>query len=219
MKKKELKEKAESSFRAWENYYSTQKERQIYPDENLVRVIQNVPRGPALDLGCGKGRHLKLLKESGFDPIYASDLSPSSLAFCKKEYPFVDFFSLSLDDCLSPSFQLSLPSDSLQLVIAWGVLHYNPPAIIQRMIAEIKRVLFSVSGVFTGTLRAERDTHLQKNHHVGESYHRFYTQEECSGLLAGCFPSIQLGYNERSPIGNLEERIAHWIFYAETSIR
>jgi SAM-dependent methyltransferase len=69
----------------WNSHYTNDKSKLTYPDENLVRLIKknynlyNAENSTALDLGCGTGRHLKLLGECGFKKIIGTDSSFNAL--------------------------------------------------------------------------------------------------------------------------------------------
>ncbi len=200
----------------WDNYYKKSKHSQKYPDENLIRLLMPLDRGAALDLGCGGGRHLSLLNELNFSPIYASDMSPEALMQSAKAYPFVKIVSLAKREALTwhesqSKFTLDLPSTSLDIIIAWGVLHYNSADIIEDILCEIVRLL-KIDGVFIGTLRSTRDTHLKTNKDLKGSEWNAYNEEACKKLLEKHFTQVKLGYMERTLIGNLDRRICHWFF-------
>ena len=210
-------EKLKKTQEAWSHYYQAKKHKQKYPDENLVRILQDIPRGPALDLGCGRGRHLALLKDLGFSPIYAADTSTEALQESSQNFPFAQALELKLpseNDSSKKSLSSFLPlaDSSLQLVLAWGVLHYNPPHILESILCEIQRLL-RPGAFFAGTLRADSDTHLKTNKDLKGSAWQLYNEQECRKLLEKHFNTLKLGYMERSPLNALEQRICHWFFY------
>ena len=194
---------------AWEKYYKGKKHNQEYPDEMLIRLLQGLKPGSVLDLGCGKGRHLALLKDYKYSPIYANDISPEALKYSCHTYPFV-IPAQTHDKDLEPNFS-SFLDNSLDLVVAWGVLHYNPISKVEKYLEEIQRVL-KKKGYFIGTLRSTKDTHLQKNQDIRESLKYLYTKTECSILLEKYFQKVKLGHIERTLLDDLESKIAHWFF-------
>ncbi len=209
----------------WNNYYLREEPNQIYPDENLVRAITPLVKknpnllGCALDLGCGGGRHIALLHTLGFKKIYASDLSSVALKTCLKKYSFIHPLDISEDFWEKGNVELGIPSTTLDIVLAWGVLHYNTFEEIQVMLKEIKRTLKKENSYFIGTLRADTDTHLKKNTQLKDTNTQnwlYFNVNSAKDLLNPLFSEVQLGYIERSPLGKIEERICHLFFVART---
>jgi SAM-dependent methyltransferase len=48
------------------------------PSPELARVVEGLPRGPALEVGCGTGTNAVFLAQQGFD-VTACDVSPTAL--------------------------------------------------------------------------------------------------------------------------------------------
>ena len=199
----------------WNDYYCKKNPQQHYPDENLVRLLQPLKRGAALDFGCGKGRHLALLHELGFAPIYASDISLNALTDSCQKNSFAQPLSLPSQFWAEKPFQFDLKARTLQIIVLWGVLHYNSPEVVEHILNEIQRLLRK-GGVLLGTLRASSDTHLQHKSEVASKQWQYYDIEEAKNLLSRYFGKHwKLGYMERTPLGLLEQRISHWFFRAE----
>jgi SAM-dependent methyltransferase len=94
-----------SEFERWDGLYqegklpwNTEK-----PSSELVRAVESgeVPRGSALELGCGVGTNALYLAEQGFD-VVAVDLSPTAISTAKdraeRSRLRVDFRVASLTD-------------------------------------------------------------------------------------------------------------------------
>lgn len=202
---------AKSELReSWQRHYQRDRARQLYPDENLVRLLSDAGRGAALDLGCGSGRHLRLLAAFGYAPLYGADLSAEALAISGQLVPNAQLFSLT-DDL---RFALPLADGELQIVVAWGVLHYNRSEVQQRMLGEIKRVLAS-GGQLLGTLRAADDSHFRENEDLAGAQLQLFTAEQALALLRPWFATVELAHISRTPLGQLDRRIAHWVFRAK----
>ena len=203
----------------WDQHYTKQKSKLNYPDEYLVRILSKeiegnrlLQSGKALDLGCGSGRHLKLLNDFNFNFVIGTDLSPHALKFC--------------DGMRMVCNNMSLPikNESIDLVIAWGSLHYNDKSETPQMIAEIFRIL-KKSGIFLGTLRCSRDTYLKKGTNLGNDVWQtsltdiagtisaFYCENEVKSVFSN-FETAQLGLSERTIMGDLDKLISHWIIRA-----
>ena len=192
----------------WEKHYNRPKSRLLYPDENLVRILSKIepPNPRAVDFGAGSGRHSKLLDEFGFE-VTAIDMAEQVLEI---------FPEISINRLHSNDFPTNL--SDLGIVVAWGVLHYNSDSKIFELIQKIHHSL-ATGGYFVGTLRAKNDTHLELlDGKAGLAdlegvYARTFAEPEVLELLVS-FRSIQLGYMERTPIGQLNKRIAHYFFLA-----
>ena len=70
---------------SWETHYTAGKSELLYPDENLVRLLKKnrLLGSPgdltAVDLGCGSGRHLRLLSDLGITRVIGLDASYNAL--------------------------------------------------------------------------------------------------------------------------------------------
>lgn len=201
-----------SNPEVWDAHYKKEKSRLTFPDENLVRILSRIPHtGRALDHGAGSGRHSFLLRSYGFQ-VTACDYSAKSIETIQDT-----ILGVSTDIITSTS----LPYDSgkFDLVVSWGVLHYNTIEDASKIVSEIKRVL-KPNGYFIGTVRSSSDTHLKSSEGVigledlSGGKVKLYSLDELKILLKE-FKDIQFGYMERTPMGKLEERICHWIFQAK----
>ncbi|MBP9885348.1 MAG: class I SAM-dependent methyltransferase [Leptospiraceae bacterium] len=201
-----------SNPEVWDAHYQKEKSALTFPDENLVRILSRIPHvGNALDHGAGSGRHSFLLQSYGFQ-VTACDYSAKSIQTIQET-----ILGVATDVITSTS----LPYDSgkFDLVVSWGVLHYNTLEDAFKIVNEIKRVL-KPNGYFTGTVRSSSDTHLKSNDGVigladlSGGKVKLYSLDELKSLLKE-FTNIQFGYMERTPMGKLDERICHWIFQAK----
>lgn len=184
----------------------------VYPDENLVRVLSRVkPEGEALDFGAGSGRHSVLLERLGYK-VTAVDYSQNSIHLIQTRYPNIQTKIVN-----EPPYPFE--NEQFSLIVSWGVLHYNEPEKAKIIIDEYQRML-EKEGHLVGTIRAATDTHLKlKDGIVGledikNSKVCLYTLEDLKQLL-GSFANVQYAYMERTPLGQLEDRICHWIFLAK----
>ncbi|WP_017851102.1 class I SAM-dependent methyltransferase [Leptospira interrogans serovar Szwajizak] len=205
-----------SSRSAWNFHYTRTKSRLSYPDENLVRMLSKIDSNKqeekkALDFGTGSGRHCVLLNEFGYQ-VYATDYTENSIKTVQEMFPFV---KTSLGG--TPPFPFE--ENFFDVIVSWGVLHYNSARSARDILKEKMRIL-KKGGYLAGSVRAVGDTHLQVRETVvgtadlKGAYTRFYTLEELKEDLKG-FSHIDFGYTERTPLGKLEERICHWIFLAK----
>ncbi|MGL4368751.1 MAG: class I SAM-dependent methyltransferase [Spirochaetota bacterium] len=210
------------SLSSWNTHYTRAKSALNYPDENLVRMLRPWLEGrsaeqlAALDLGCGSGRHLKLLSECGVGNITGSDYSQQALDIAKA-------FGLPL--VLADNTALPFENDSFDIVVCWGALHYSSKESFTRQVSEIRRVL-KPGGALFATLRSEFDTMMRKGTHIGnnvwvtslsditQSVASFYSQQELADGFSA-FSHLDYGIMERTVPGKMNERISHWYFRAD----
>ena len=180
------------SERAWERHYTRERSVLLHPDENLVRMLAPYTKGRdiggirALDLGCGTGRHVNLMIGMGINRPLGLDTSLNALSLCADLYdaPFVQ----------ADARAIPLKSGTIDIVVAWGSLHYAPKEDLEAMLAEVRRILGKGGRLF-GTLRNSRDSYLKKGLHLGNDVWRtgpgdiesstvaFYSEDELGAAL------------------------------------
>ena len=208
---------------SWDSHYTRGRSELLYPDENLVRLLSTALPGTegrsritALDLGCGSGRHLRLLADMGVGRIIGFDASHGALILSRK----AGSSGLVMGNNLSLPFK----GDSADIVIAWGSLHYNGKPDLPKMLSEIRRIL-RPGGHFLATLRCSRDTYLKKGRHLGNdtwvtdlkdikgSLASFYDESELRKELS-VFGEFTYARMERTLMGDLSSLISHWVIHA-----
>lgn len=236
----------DATTQVWNSHYQTDKSKQLYPDENLVRLLSRYKQNPliqnkkltALDYGFGSGRHLSLLDDFGFDFIAGYDISEIAVDLAQKRFNREEFttkefnreesnkkelgkkepgrkefnnnkFDLQL---LKPNTSLHYPDSSFDIIVVWGVFHYIPNMERTRLLHDLKRLLRN-NGQLFGTLRSTKDTQYTVSE-VSKAQIQFFTEAEATSLLKPFFNKLELGFMERSPIGQLESRVSHWFFSA-----
>ncbi len=204
----------------WNNHYAKDKSVLIYPDENLVRIInqyaeKNNPDFCAIDIGCGTGRHVKLLNDFAIPFSVGTDISSNSLEVCSKLYhnQFIN----------ADNNSLPFKNAVFDLAVCWGSLHYSEKHSVKQQIFEIHRILKN-KGVLAGTLRSDYDTMLKAGEHCGNNTWKtslsdlnssivsFFSESELVGLFS-MFTIFEYGIIQRSPLGNCK-LISHWYFRA-----
>jgi ubiquinone/menaquinone biosynthesis C-methylase UbiE len=206
----------------WNSHYRKNKSVLLYPDENLVRLVsgimKNIPgRGiKAVDIGCGSGRHIALLENSGIGFICGTDCSMNALDICRNsgfhQMVNCDNRSLPFRDC------------TFDLAGAWGSLHYTSKDVMKQMLAEIKRIITG-GGVLFSTLRRDNDTYLKTGTHLGGNTWStglndltgttvsFFSEDELKDIFS-IFSDYSYGWMERTIIGDTSKVISHWIISA-----
>ncbi|GIX41883.1 MAG: SAM-dependent methyltransferase [Leptospiraceae bacterium] len=197
----------------WDNYYKSKNKVLKYPDENLVRIIEKLNVNEwkrTLDFGCGTGRHLLYLKEKKIPELYGIDFSYEVIKNNQKRYPEIQFLFYEINT------PLPFKDNYFDAIICWGVLHYNSEDIRNFLLKEFYRIL-KPDGFFIGTYRAKQDTHF-KNSEIKDSEIYFFDENDIYKELNKYFKNIQLGYMERTPIGNLKQKIAHYFFSCKKNL-
>lgn len=106
--------------------------------EQIDAVLQELPRGPAVDIGCGIGWFLVMLARQGFGPLYGYDLTATQLMIAAV---LTAPFSVNVDLYQKDATPLAeIEDESIAVVIARGSLHYFYQ---DRLAATIQRVLRS----------------------------------------------------------------------------
>lgn len=136
-----LNDRDESTRNAWRK--ALQNHQMLYPDERVVSFFSR--RFPnktdncahhAVDIGCGSGRHLKLMLDYGFQ-TWGIDYSSESVELvnsCFKDNP--NFCGSILCDYREHTFP-----HLFHAVVAWGVLFLNPPSEMVKNLRSMKHYL------------------------------------------------------------------------------
>lgn len=228
---------AENSTRkAWERHYGHKRAHQSVPDENLVRMLAHYcrslpdPEAPLeiLDYGCGSGRNgLHFVREG--HQVYFYDYAPRAREMVKGELHRINApgsVVLDTDPFTGDNPLVDLPGP-FDIIILWGVLHYNQAGTRDRIL-NAARQLLKEDGRLLATLRSRSDTHLagqtgssppgqnspkgQTNDLRGAGYELF--DREGARQLFREWSDTRLGYTERRPPGEWERVIAHFLIEA-----
>lgn len=97
----------------------------------MREILDRLPRGVALDAGCGTGRHTAYLASLGHEVI-GVDTSPEMLSVAREKVPGDEFHEAELHD-------LPLAADSVDLVVCALALSHVPD--LEPVLAEFVRVL------------------------------------------------------------------------------
>ena len=127
------------------------------------------PTSRILDYGCGYGRALGILKDSGYTNLIGVDPAPAMIAAARQSFPSISF------DVLSDYQKLNLPDGSVDAVLLFTVLTCVPTDEGQRaIIAEITRVLRSGGGLYISDMFLQTDSRNVERYIRGEKKYGIY---------------------------------------------
>lgn len=157
-----MKHKKENLF--WNNQQNIKWFNDYPPSDYWVKIlktIKNKSTVKVLDLGCGAGRHTKLLKELGFD-VYSCDKNFGMVNQTRNTMSINGWSKVKLERRITKQSvnKLSYKSDFFELIICHGVYHnaFNFK-MLKKSISESSRVLKNggelLFNIFTDEFLAE----------------------------------------------------------------
>jgi SAM-dependent methyltransferase len=99
----------------------------------LIRETQLSHELPLIDLGCGRGEWLELLKAEGYQPI-GVDLNTTTLAQCRQQ-------QLTVVQADALTYLQSLPDRSVAAVTGFHIVEHLPFAVLTGLVSEAFRVV------------------------------------------------------------------------------
>jgi len=130
----------------------TRKNTLLYPDDDVVRFVSHHRNGlenrtpSAIDIGCGSGRHMKLLIEKGYH-TQGLDSGQEAVAVANETFGNIAEYS----GAFCADFRTHQFDRKFDLILAWGVLFLVPPSempgnlkILLNMLTEEGAIIFNV---------------------------------------------------------------------------
>ena len=116
--------------------------------DKYAYIIDEIPKGKCLDLGCGLGQYTKYFKDKGF-LVTAGDISEIAIETVKGNNPDVEALVLDMSE--------SLPflDNSFDFVFANLSIHYFDTKTTAKLLREIKRILKN-DGYFIGSVNSDK---------------------------------------------------------------
>ena len=190
----------------------------LAPEPEVIRAVELLQRRAArraLDLGCGVGRHTRLLVHAGLE-THGADASTSGLTFARAQ-PLGERTHWT-----RAGFEaLPFGTATFDYVLAWNVIYHGDRAVVAGALTEIRRVL-RPSGLLQFTMLSKRNPLYGQGRQVATDTYVADTDDEekrhphyyCDaagliGLLDG-FEPLYLLDRERAKPGSW-----HWIVVAE----
>jgi len=121
-----------------------------YIDEPALRSLARefiTDKTVALDVGCGGGRVIRMLRKLGIPEgaLFALDQNPASLDIARRLFPNITLFQHDLKDTPYPA-----PIKDIDLVTAHQVLQYLTVAEIRNCLAELRHLLKPAGNLLIG---------------------------------------------------------------------
>ncbi|MBD3164858.1 methyltransferase domain-containing protein [Candidatus Woesearchaeota archaeon] len=189
------------------------------PDKDLIKIIPllkkyNVKK--ILDVGCGMGRHLLILKNEGFE-VYGCDISKKAI---KSSSEIIDKKRLKLSDMSN----LEYKDNSFDCIISIAVIQHGKISKIKKAISEIFRILKKGGVIFINTIsdkdfsfrtgkEIEPNTRIGTEQLDGNITHHFFSENEIKELFSD-FEIISLEHNRRKSIQMPSRIRSAWILFA-----
>ncbi len=139
---------------AWDILHTQPRHQTRYPSEHAVRFLAHVdpPNRYALDIGCGAGRHTKLLLEHGYI-AHGCDTSREAVKHTLR---------LQVVAVQASMTALPFPTDTFGVALAFGVFYYGTEADHEQAAAELRRVL-APGGQALVVHRSRRDSRFRNS--------------------------------------------------------
>ena len=120
------------------------------------KIFENIPRGKALDLGCGLGQYTKFMEDNKFE-VTSADISLEALNKVKENIPNTNIVQLDMSE------ELPFNDNEFELIVANLSIHYFDKKTTQQLINEIKRIL-KPGGYFIGSVNSSKCIEFIKDH-------------------------------------------------------
>jgi len=190
----------------------------LVPEPEVVQAVEFLKmRGAkrALDLGCGVGRHVRLLAAAGLE-VHAADASASGLAYARAQ-------ELNGEVCWARSDFTALPFAPavFDFALAWNVIYHGDQVIVARALAELGRVL-RPGGLLQITMLSKRnalfgrgtavaaDTFVADTDDEEKRHPHYYCDAVRLLALLDAFEPLYLLDREQTKPGSY-----HWVVLAE----
>ncbi len=126
----------------WDNIYKKpQQKKDILPSfENFVKQ-ENFENKHVLDIGCGKGEYLQMLKEEGFETD-GIDSSKAAIEMSKK------VLNKNSNLLCENMFEFVIPKNKYDLIISISTIHHGKKEQVQNLINKIYEAIINNGKVF-----------------------------------------------------------------------
>jgi SAM-dependent methyltransferase len=163
-------------------------------------IVNLIPRGKALDLGCGIGQYTKYLMDKGFDVI-SSDISSEALNVLSEHIENAKTIELDM------SKKLPFEDNTFDLVFANLSIHYFDSATTVKVLKEIKRVIKN-DGYFIGSVNSTQTFQFIKDKAIEIEPNYYY--ESGRNIRLWDITQFEIYFNECDKIALNEVTTKRW---------
>lgn len=156
-------------------------------DTELVRQHLTGLTGPVLDLGCGPGHWTALLHSLGAQ-VTGIDMVPEFLAHARANHPGPEFR-------LGSMTETGVPEYSLAGILAWYSTIHLPPAELDPVLAEFRRLLVPSGVLIVGFF--DSDDGVQPFDHAVTTAYRWPVNTFIEHLTRAGFSELQRVQHQR----------------------
>ncbi len=117
-------------------------------------IIDKIPKGRVLDLGCGLGQYTKYFMDLGFE-VVSADISLDVLKRLKKDIPNATVIELDMSE------PLPFEDGSFDVVFSNLAIHYFDADTTSKLLGEIRRIQ-KETGKFIGSVNSSKIRELIK---------------------------------------------------------
>lgn len=147
--------------------------------------FEGIPKGAALDIGCGMGFMIEYLQDIGFQPVCGYDADLEQIQICKKHRMNV-VHANNLDEALC-SFK-----GSFAVVTALDLLEHLPPEIALKLMRKVHSIL-EPGGIFICTVPNANSSLGGRWRYNDFTHFSSYTEHSLDFLLYNAgFENIQI---------------------------
>ncbi len=154
MAAKKVKEGKEAMKREFDRLYaSSECVWGLKADGYLAKFLEKAPRGRALDIGCGEGRHSLYLAQKGYtvDAVDMSEKAIEKLRCSAEEYKVSNVITTAAGDVTT----MDLPVETYDLVVISFVFPFLKRADIKIMLEKAKRSLKRKGCIYISALTTD----------------------------------------------------------------
>ena len=141
-------------------------------EELIVRVLSGLGASSVLDVGCGYGRYLKVLRaQLRLERLCGVDISPSQIAHAReylKDFPDVQLL-------IAPATKLPFPEASFDAIFTYGLMIHLPMRQAEAFLDEAGRV-GKRWGVFLETNANLNAPHLNPYYFFAHDYDKLFAK-------------------------------------------
>ncbi len=178
---------------SWDQLHANPRHRTLYPSEHVVRFLAAIvavddSHKTAIDIGCGAGRHAKLMEDFGFT-VRAVDASWRAVERTRSLLKPEPYATKVAQRKMTDLHDIS--SDAFQIALSYGVFYYGTADEGHQAVAEMYRVMGHNGKGFVN-VRTDRDwrNHGDLTGEPEEGMEMHFLSEDDIPIVYGAFREL-----------------------------